>query len=421
MLDDDAAYFAVSLRLFGLRPPLRGANSSPCCCRYGMSQFSSCVFSVYGGTLAHFGRLGEAYEYGSLALEIQEKWGTKFTFTRTLACAHSFLWHLRQPILTSLEPLEQAYENGMQAGDVNFAGHCLIMRVILGIYGSMTLDHLETQVRGYCDFLRDYQIEGCLNAILPMFQAVLNLRAKSRDVLVLEGEAIENEALFVRDRESGGDKSSLLYTQNSRLVLLVVLDELELADHERKKQPSEAPSTPYSNCCIKFLSALVCLGLARQRKKKQQYVKSHAYQRQARKYRRQLDKFILSGSINIVPFVKLIEAETLSLRSNAPDQTLQAYQDAIGAAAKCGFRLCKSLALEKTGQHLLERGEVSLARYYLLLAWGEFSDYGAIAKLYQMKERYGETCSFEGDSSQIVSRPSSYTKPHQIRWKGRSQ
>jgi hypothetical protein len=137
--------------------------------------------------------------------------------------------------------------------------------------------------------------------------------------------------------------------------------------------------------------------------------------RQASEYQKQLDAFVRHGSINSIPFVKLLEAETLSLRPNLHEPTAKAYRDAVGAVARCGFRLCKGLACEKAGQYMLEQGEKAVSSDYLTEAWNEFLEYGAVAKLTRMETQYGHICDFGGDSSVLVSGPSSLTKPHTIR------
>jgi hypothetical protein len=115
--------------------------------------------------------------------------------------------------------------------------------------------------------------------------------------------------------------------------------------------------------------------------------------RQASEYQKQLDAFVRHGSINSIPFVKLLEAETLSLRPNLHEPTAKAYRDAVGAVARCGFRLCKGLACEKAGQYMLEQGEKAVSSDYLTEAWNEFLEYGAVAKLTRMETKWRNLCS----------------------------
>ena len=379
----------------------------------GTCLHSSFTFALYGAAISVLGCLDEGYEYGRLALHVQETYGTKQTIARTFAPAYWFVLHLRQPILASLDPLEQAIKNGIQVGDVHAASSCLLWRVSFCLHGNMKLDHLEAQIRSYCNFLREYNLESYLGLLLPTFQLVLNLLGKAENVHVLEGEAVENTSAFVAEQANIGNDAALAALHNSRIILLTVLGELDLAGMECRKTRLEGPGTHYSMCCHHFFHGLVYLGVARKLKLSGQGIKSIYYRRLSKKYRKRLEPFVQNGSINCIPFTKILDAESLSLGSTNQDYTMKVYREAISAAAHCGFRLYKGLACEKAGEYLLGRGEKSMAGDYLKQAWYEYSDYGAIAKLTQMQRKYRGICSFTGNIA--VTRPSSLTKPHKIR------
>ena len=381
----------------------------------GTSLHSVSIFAFYGAAISVLGCLEEGYEYGRLALHMQETHGTKLTMARTFAPAYWFLLHLRQPILASLNPLEQAIKNGIQVGDVHAASRCLLWRVCFGFHGNMKLDHLEAQVRSYCNFLREYNLEGYLGMLLPTFQLILNLLGKAKKVHILEGEAVENASAFVAEKAMNGNDAALTALHNSRIILLAVLGELELANMECRKSFVERPGTHYSRCCHDFFHGLVHLGLARKLKRKGQGIRSIYYMRQSKKYRKRLEPFVRNGSINCLPFTKILDAESLSLRSTDRDCTMKVYREAISAASRCGFRLYKGLACEKTAEFLLGRGENSLACDFLQQAWYEYFDFGAIAKLSQMEREYSKICTFNVEGSFQLSRPSNLTKPHKIR------
>ena len=367
---------------------------------HGISRHSPASFAVFGCTLAHLGHYEQAYEFGCLALQSEAKYGNKETMPRTFLVTYAFLHHLREPILTSLQPLEQAYESGMQTGVLTVAGQCLVVRATLGIHGNMTLDHLEAQIRGYFKFFKEYQLDSCFPLVLPVFQLVLNLSGKARDPLLLIGEAFD-ETVFADQHAKLKSLVPRVILQNCRLTLLVVLDALQVAEKELKRPRLHAASTHYLKCCDFFNCAVAYFGLARKHRQK-----SRQYQRRARRYQQQLEKFVHGGSVNCVPLAKFLDAESMSLNKHADhERVLRTYQNAIGSAARCGFRMYKGLACEKAAQYLLDKGDKILARDYLQDAWTEFADYGALAKLSQMQLKYKDVMSFHRNNNAPLPPP----------------
>ena len=91
--------------------------------------------------------------------------------------------------------------------------------------------------------------------------------------------------------------------------------------------------------------------------------------------------------MNYIPFTKLLDTETLSLRTILRDRNVKIY--------KRSCTLYKGLACKKASEYLLRRDEFAPASDYLQQAWEEFSDFGSIDKLSQMVRKYSESCSFK--------------------------
>ena len=357
-----------------------------------MCRHSPCAFALFGVILAHLGRFKEAYEYGHVALLSEQQHETRELTSATFLVAYTFLHHLQQPVLSSLKPLEEGYNIGMKYGILNVAGRCIAMKACIGIHGNVELQHLESEIRRYFKVLRTYKLEGCLPLLLPAFQLVLNLSGQSEAPTVLSGEAM-NDDLFDEEHAKLKSLAPRVILQNCRMMLLVFLDELDLAGIELGKPRLRARGTPFFRCCDYVYCALAHLGLARETDNKR---KSRVHRRAARKYRKELEKFVRCGSVNCVPFVQLLNAEDMSLGGRKDDdRVLQLYRQAVDSAESCGFRLFKGLALERAGQHLLGLGDRYLAREFITNAWAEFADHGALTKLSQMERKYEGACSFK--------------------------
>ena len=110
--------------------------------------------------------------------------------------------------------------------------------------------------------------------------------------------------------------------------------------------------------------------------------------------------YVLAGSGNSVPLLKLLNAKQRSVADRDYRTVLKDYHSAIAAAARCGFRLVKAIACERTALFLLKRNEgCAKAMEYLQLAWIEYTDLGAKGKLSHTQEKYKWKIDFsEGDS-----------------------
>ena len=85
----------------------------------------------------------------------------------------------------------------------------------------------------------------------------------------------------------------------------------------------------------------------------------------------------------------LLEAELKSLRHAVPSiEVKTAYDMAIRSARRSGFRMVVGVASERAAGYFLMKGEDHTALEYLKLSAAEFYDYGAHAKVHQMKEKY---------------------------------
>ncbi len=90
-----------------------------------------------------------------------------------------------------------------------------------------------------------------------------------------------------------------------------------------------------------------------------------------------------SGHPNFENMICLIEAEMAAVRNDRV-LALRKYRESIKAAQLAGFLNEQALACEKAGRVMMEWGDTSQAREYIVAARSLYQQRGAVAKVNQM-------------------------------------
>jgi hypothetical protein len=113
------------------------------------------------------------------------------------------------------------------------------------------------------------------------------------------------------------------------------------------------------------------------------------YARRTHIIAKQMEGLLKKGSVNYLHFLFILKAELAALRGKV-DKATKFYAAAIRAAAQTGFTNYEALAAERAGLFALERdpGETFWASTHLSRAVFLYADWGAAAKVDQLKQKY---------------------------------
>jgi hypothetical protein len=272
---------------------------------------------------------------------------------------------------------------------------------------------------GFNDFYKEFKQHATMKTQAPWLQLTQNLLGKTKNVLILTGDAMNEEetlagttsASFSIQNENPTSVFTFFNVHYAKRALLYTFGEFKMADDDRKQtgRLGGEVATVYAKLYDFAFSCLTCLAMARQGKR------TRYYKRQASIYRKELSKRAEQGCVNCVPLLALISAEKLALKDKSGDATL--YKQAIAMLGRSGFRMIKAIACERAGQYLLECGEIERSKDFLQQAWDEFYDYGIYAKNTQMREKYCGIYAFS-ESFLLESHSSSKLKAHNLeKWK----
>jgi hypothetical protein len=249
----------------------------------------------------------------------------------------------------------------------------------------------------------------------PWLQLTQNLLGKAENVLVLTGDAMDEEETLNQLKPSAATRfdrnPSLAFrfynVHYAKRTLLYTFGEFEMADDNRKQTArlGGETATLHSKLYDFVFCCLICLAMARKGKR------VRYYKQQANVYCKELMVRAEHGCVNCVPLLSLISAEKRALKDKSGDAAL--YRQAIAMLGRSGFRLFKAIACERAGEYMLECNVTQGSHEYLQQAWNEFNDYGALAKLRQMQEKYRGIYTFS-ECFRLESRSSGKLKAHHL-------
>ena len=189
------------------------------------------------------------------------------------------------------------------------------------------------------------------------------------------------------------DRNNNLAFQNfcrHQMILSYYMGDVDLANEMMSKLclPSDEGPMIYMPQRF-FFEALVCFAMWKLKGSRSWWHRIRGH----RLYKK-LEKLHLQGNVNCHHMVLILHAELMSIRerkNDDPSVVQAAYDKAITVSGKRGFLHDQALCNELAGLYFWkERNDLSWAITYLTRSHDLYSRWGAISKVNQMEETYGE-------------------------------
>ena len=278
-----------------------------------------------------------------------------------------------------LTPLKQGYEIGMKTGEVNRGLHNYSCYLEAALVAGRPLTAIRTECCMVVQQIREFKQETLEKYSSMLWQTVLNLTGKSKNVTILTGEAMEEDT--VTEIETSLHKALF---QCYKLQLYVWFGEHErAAELAISKGDSFMKASPGSCLCYtdNFMRGIALFQMARETKKVE-------YKKHARLVLKQICKWVEKGNPNVVHHKALLEAEMAALLGKK-DKARKQYENATMTASRRGFIQDAAMANERYGEFLLndtlDREE---AAYRLENAVKLYKEWGAHAKVDSLRDKY---------------------------------
>ncbi|MCU7919347.1 MAG: EAL domain-containing protein [Candidatus Thiodiazotropha sp. (ex Epidulcina cf. delphinae)] len=346
----------------------------------GLSRFASFGFGVYGMLLATaLHRYQSAHTVGGLATRIAEHPDNSAMRARVNFFHAVFILHWREPLEATLPYLENGWNAGVASGDLQFASYCVNHIHGNGLFAGQSLAELEQSFARFADINRILRQEDGQQFYSMLVHTVEALR-RPREALP-DLAADHGGAAMIDIWRKQGNATILSFYHLLRALLTVVLEKpVEALETTEQGLPFLGGITGMTLLPhYYFLHALALSSAARERQ-----IACAATLGRIGAYRDQMAEWANQSPANYRPKLLLIEAEIAELSDDEHGILLNAYDNAIEAAAHAGRTLDQALANERAAGCWSRRGKPRLAGLYLQQALQGYESWGAEAKVAQL-------------------------------------
>ncbi|MEL7002169.1 MAG: ATP-binding protein [Bacteroidota bacterium] len=229
-------------------------------------------------------------------------------------------------------------------------------------------------------------------------QAALNLLGRSEDPTILAGEAYD-EVKMAPIHESENDRAATFLIHINNLMLNYLFHNYDKAlDHAKLTRPLlDAVLAKYDVAVFWFYEGLVSIAAASETRGS----KKNVLLRRAKKNISQFKKWAKFSPVNHQHKLHLLVAEMASLKGKH-EKARKYFDLAIKGAESGEFLNEEALSLERAAFYYLSVGQDLVAENYLRKAYQTYKEWGAKAKMEDLKERFPKfLIGLEKDSSTI--------------------
>lgn len=374
---------------------------------YGISLYSPMAFCGYGmifnGVIGDF--QGSA-QLGKYAFQMLERLKTRVTISRTYQGTYTFLMSWTKPILSFLKPYREGYKVGMQHGDTESATWCLHFYINALFVTGRSLDDLAAECFACIPQMEELKREVAHESTQILLQFALNLMGRSSDVFVLTGDIIDEDQ-WLKKAKATKNETNVNAVYLYKTLLYAYMGEHRMgAKLALKRGDKFVQDTPgFFMCMPETFCRAVSLSVMARKKKKRKYRKAAAAAKTV------VETWLEKGNPNVVHYKALLDAEHFALKGKR-EEARKCYGQALSLATRGGFLHDAAMANECYADFLLtDCGDRDEARHYLKKASRCFSEWGAHAKVEQLKLAFhdllhpgGEGRVITGGASQEITR-----------------
>jgi histidine kinase len=350
------------------------------CLTEGLSPFSANVFSLYSVVELARGKQSRASRFGDLALALSSRLNRKEPGMLAVTVVTTLITHWSESLRELSASIATAVTTSLANGDVLFAAYSAVNHACLRIFiGGNVVDVEVDMLSIYTRLAYDLKQEGVSQWLEPSLQFLQNLQYPAETWhgnSVLTGEVME-EGNYVRS----ATESKLNYP-----LTMLWMHKLQLAYHFGFYSSVESIiqnlNSTMSNG-LRYHFHFVTMNFYGALSSFEQYRTSRQRKslRQARAFKRELEKLEASNCPNSGPLLTLLIAEELSTKRTTKALLEATYNTSIKAMSDAGLVQMQALANERAGFIFSTFSDHFMAKTYFQRAMSLYRDaYGAVAK-----------------------------------------
>ncbi|BAY87230.1 multi-sensor signal transduction multi-kinase [Calothrix parasitica NIES-267] len=352
---------------------------------FGNTSSSAFGYAMYGFILCGLvNEIESGSQFGQLALNLVNKFNSKDIESKVLLLVGHFIKHWRESVYKSLPLLTKAYQVGLEAGDLEFAGFSAAFYCFDCILIGKELESLETEISAYGDAVDQLKQEHILHQIYISRQTVLNLLDRSEHTCDLVGEAY-NESQMISVHEQANDRTTLALFYIAKLKLCYLFNEYDQAAENAARAQEYLDGVVAMVCIVSFYFYDSLVKLARYEnanKIEQSQISEQVEQNQIK-----MQYWANNAPQNCLHKFHLVEAEKYRILGNKAE-AIELYDKAINGAKENNFIHEEALANEKAAEFYLNWDKEKIAESYIQKSYFCYAKWGSLAKINDLEVRY---------------------------------
>ncbi len=352
--------------------------------RYGNAPQSIYAYATYGLILCGvLENLETGYQFGQLALSLLSRLNAKESKCRTVLIVN-VTTHWVEPAKKTLKPFLEAYQSGLETGDLENASFALFLYSFYSYLTGKVLGELEGEMDIYTQTMRQLKHETSLNYQKICWQPVLNLLARSENPCLLVGEAY-NEEMMLPLHMAAKDRSAIFNLYFHKLILCYLFGEYSQAVENAAiaEKYLDAVTANLAVTVFHFYDSLAQLAVYNDASASlAERILSKVTTNQQK-----MKKWADSASMNNLHKFYLVEAERHRVLVNNVE-AMELYDRAISLAKENEYLNEEALSNELAAKFYLNWGKEKVAQAYMQEAYYCYARWGALAKIHDLEKRY---------------------------------
>ena len=355
--------------------------------KYGAAPITIFAFAGYGLILCGvMGDIESGYKFGKLAIDLLNKLDAKEFKIKTLVVVNSFIIHWKKHLRETLQPLLDAYQFGIEAGEPEFASISANLYCRHSYFAGRELPGLEQEIATYWHAIDRLKQKTPLYYQSAIRQVVSNLMGKSIKSHCLIGEWYDEEEMLPIHMEDN-NKTAIFMIYLYKIILNYLFyrfhDAVGNAISSKKyiddvKSSSQVPIFYFYDS----LSSIAVFPDAQKHTQKRILKKVASNQKKMKKWAH-------NAPMNYLHKFYLVKAERCRILSE-DTKAIELYDQAISLAGKHEYINEEALANELAGRFYLSVKKIKIAEKYITNARYCYLRWGATAKVKDLDTRYPE-------------------------------
>jgi PAS domain S-box-containing protein len=406
------AYFATP----ELMPLLafEGVNLS---LQYGNTAESAYGYASYGVILCGvLESIDEGYQFGKLALNVLEQFNAKAIRAKTIFVVTSFINHWKQHVVDGLKPLSDAYQAGLETGDLEFAAYSVYVLCYHSYFAGRDLTELELEMANYRHTVAQLNQEATLNLLDLYRQTVMNLMGRSPNPCHLVGENYD-EAIRLPQALQANHRTAIFDIYFQKLMLNYLFEHYAEAAQNAELAATylDGKRASLSIPLFYFYDSLVQLGRYSSLPSSEQ----KSLLRRVTENQKKLKQWAHYAPMNHLHKFYLVEAEHARVLKSYL-KAIAYYEQAIALAKSYGYINEEAIAYELAAKFYLIWRKETIAQTYLAQAYYAYARWGAKAKVVDLEIRYARllTSVLHKQTNQLSEGIGAVTEPANLNQSG---